>query len=94
MEVQRKELTAETVETFDFGDKVVKEFAIKNFTTGNILVCLGDFDEDTSVKIPSMFAENLFDNFNEEIANYTTKTYSKVTVKAEVAGEVEVQCIQ
>lgn len=93
MQVKRINATIGAVTEFNF-DVLAKEFVVKNFTDSNILACLGDFDENKAVKIPSMFLEVISNNFNKDITNYTTKLYNKVTIKAESAGEVEVRCIE
>lgn len=92
MKVKRINVNANEITEFNF-DVFAKEFAVKNFTGGNILACLGDFDENKAVKIPTTFIELIFDNFIE-FGEYTNKRYNKVTIKAEEAGEVEVRCIE
>lgn len=93
MQVKRINVNKDEVTEFNF-NVLAKEFAVKNFTTGSILACLGDFDENKAVKIPAMFLECIFNSFNEDITKYTTKLYNKVTVKAESEGEVEVRCLE
>ena len=93
MQVKRINVNANEVTKFVF-DVWASSFFVKNFTDGAILVCLGDtFVENESIKIPANFAEEIENNFNEQVARYTTKQYTTVTVKAEKGGEVEVQCI-
>lgn len=100
MKVKRLNCDQNTITTFLFEpdtyeeEMVVNVFAVKNFTSGNILACIGDFDEGKAVKIPAMFAEKIFDNFCEDITRYTTKSSNRVTIKAEEGGEVEVRCIE
>lgn len=93
MEVKRINTNKDEVTEFNF-DVLASEFAIKNFTDSNILVCLGDFDENKTVKVPSMFLEIVSNNFNKDITNYTTKLYKKITVKSEAGGEVEIRCLK
>lgn len=93
MQVKRVNINKNEVTEFNF-DVLASEFAVKNFTDSNILVCLGNFDEEKAVKIPSMFLEVISNNFNKDITNYTTKLYNKITVKAECGGEVEVRCLK
>lgn len=93
MKVKRINVNANEIKEFVF-DVWASSFFIKNFSEGAIFVCLGDtFAEDESIKIPANFAEQIENNFNEQVARYTTKQYTTVTVKAEKDGEVEVQCI-
>lgn len=94
MKVKRLNVNASEVTKFVF-DVLASSFFIKNFTDGAILVCLGDtFEESESIKIPANFAEEIENNFYEQVAKYTTKQYTTVTIKAEKTGEVEVQCIK
>ena len=93
MKVKRLNVNANETVKFVF-DVWASSFFVKNFTDGAIFVCLGDaFVEDESIKIPANFAEQIENNFNEQVARYTTKQYTTVTIKAEKDGEVEVQCI-
>lgn len=93
MKVKRLNVNANETVKFVF-DVWASSFFVKNFTDGAILICLGDiFVESESIKIPANFAEEIENNFNEQVAKYTTKQYTTVTVKAEKTGEVEVQCI-
>lgn len=93
MKVKRLNVNANETVKFVF-DVWASSFFIKNFTDGAIFVCLGDtFAESESIKIPANFAEEIENNFNEQVAKYTTKQYTTVTIKAEKGGEVEVQCI-
>lgn len=93
MKVKRINVNASEIKKFVF-DVWASSFFVKNFTDGAIFVCLGDtFAEDESIKIPANFAEQIENNFNDQVARYTTKQYTTVTIKAEKDGEVEVQCI-
>ena len=93
MKVKRLNVNANETVKFVF-DVWASSFFIKNLADGSILVCLGDTSvESESIKIPANFAEEIENNFNEQVAKYTTKQYTTVTVKAEKGGEVEVQCI-
>lgn len=86
--VQRKTLTANTVEPFTFS-VIGYEFCVKNLTTGSILVSCGTaFNENKSITIPSNYAHNIYSE-----KRYGSETgINKLFVKAEESGDVEIYC--
>lgn len=90
MKILRKDFTNET-KTFEF-DVNVSEFLVKNLTDEDILVCFGnEFDENTSICIPSYTSQIITENLRRDTAEYL---HNSVIVKATGEGEVEVQCLE
>lgn len=92
MDVKRLNLSAGVVTNFDF-NKENARFLVKNLSDSDILVCMGDFDTLKSIKIASGFYEVISDRTNEDTGVRIEKSYSKLTIKSENGGEVEVRCL-
>lgn len=92
MDVKRLNLSAGVVTNFDF-NKENARFLVKNLSDSDILVCMGDFDTSKSIKIASGFYEVISDRTNEDTGVRIEKSYSKLTIKSENGGEVEVRCL-
>lgn len=92
MDVKRLSLSAGVVTDFDF-NKDSACFLVKNFSDSDIWVCMGDFDTSRSIKIASGCFEVVSDRTNEDTGIRIEKTYTKLTIKSENGGEVEVRCL-
>lgn len=92
MDVKRINLSAGVVTDFDF-NKVNARFLVKNLSNSDILVCMGDFDASNSIKICSECFEIVSDRTNEDLGFRNEKSYTKLTIKSEGGGEVEVRCL-
>lgn len=90
-DVVRKDCLAGEKTAFEF-DLYSAAFRVKNFTTGCVLACLGEWDELQSVMIGNGIAETIVSNPEFEkgmIRDLTNKVY----IQAEKSGCVEVQQI-
>ena len=84
----RKTCTAGEITEFSF-DNSAKEYRVKNFTEGDILVThKNEFIESEASKIKSMHGED----FNVNELEYQAKRLT-VSIKAEQTGEVEVSLV-
>ena len=84
----RKTCTAGEITTFKF-DSSAKEYRVKNFTEGDILVThKNEFVESEASKIKPLHGED----FNVNELEYQAKRLI-VKVKAEQTGEVEVSLV-
>lgn len=88
-DVQQKTLTAGTEETFTMQLKRSK-FLVKNFTSGNITVKLGN--NDSSSTIGAGMFEIVFNNV-EDVAGKGAEATNVVKVTASQAGNVEVASV-
>lgn len=87
MQLLRKNVVANTTTEFKF-DVSCTKFLVKNLTDDFIYACLGDeFDENSSSIILSGMSEYL--EINEKLENPTTS----ITIRAKVAGDIEVQAL-
>ena len=92
MDVKRLNLSAGVATDFIFG-KDCANFLVKNFSDSDILVCMGDFNTEKSIKVSSGWFEVIRDGTNESTGIRTEKSYNKLTIKYESGGEVEVRCL-
>lgn len=69
------------------------EILVKNFTGGDLLVCIEkeDFSENY-VKIPAMTAEKL--NYSEGYSTSKYHFFDDLYLKSVGGGEVEIRCIK
>lgn len=88
-DVQQKTLTAGTEETFTMQLKRSK-FLVKNFTSGDITVKLGN--NDSSSTIGAGMFEIVFNNV-EDVAGKGAEATNIVKVTASQAGNVEVASV-
>ena len=88
-DVQQKVMTAGGTETFKMALKR-SQFLVKNFTSGNINVKLGNNDAYSVIGAQSF--ERVFNNVDNKVSPSAEST-NKVTVTAEQAGLVEVSSI-
>ena len=88
--VIRKSLLSNTPTKFEFDIRGSK-FFVKNYTSNDIYVSLGDdLKQESSVKIESGYSQIVFINDNMSIENTT----NIVTVLSVSEGEVEIQCLK
>ena len=88
-DVQQKVMTAGGTETFIMALKR-SQFLVKNFTSGNINVRLGNNDSHSVIAAQSF--EIVFNNIDNKVSPSAEST-NEVTVTAEQAGLVEVSSI-
>ena len=88
-DVQQKTLTAGTEETFTMQLKRSK-FLVKNFTSGDITVKLGN--NDSSSTIGAGMFEIVFNNI-EDVAGKGAEATNIVKVTASQAGNIEVASV-
>lgn len=89
LDVVRQTCSAGENTTFSFRATSIR-YCVKNFTNAPILVCLGHWNDNQSVRIDAGMYEIIQTNSEPEYGMARQAT-SKVIVKAEAAGEVEVQ---
>ena len=65
-------------------------YCVKNFTQGEILICLGKWDETQSVKLMPGTGEQIRSNPDPE-RGMTRSATADVIICAQITGEVEVQ---
>ena len=87
----RQTIESNVDKIFDFNGIHGDEFLVKNFTDGDILVCVGtEFDQNNSVKILSKSWQLIpnadFDGLKDGLNLFI--------VKGSVGGEVEIQCVK
>ena len=69
------------------------EILVKNFTSGDLLVCIEEEDFDNNyVRIPAMMGEAL----SECSTHSSTRSYffDDLYLKSDVGGEVEIRCLK
>lgn len=89
--VLRQTIESNVEKIFNFHNIHGDEFLVKNFTDGDILVCVGhEFDQDNSVKILSKSWQLIpnadFDGLKDGLNLFM--------IKGSAAGEVEIQCVK
>ena len=90
MKVKHLNLTAGAVVTAEFEVKS-SAFLVKNFTGGDIKVCLGEGMTENYVTIPS----KSFEVIEKAFVSSATEAYTdKVTIEASMEGNVEIRAIQ
>ena len=92
LKIIRKTLTADEVTEFDLGQPSY-EVIVKNMTTGDIYLYIGEsaesFSTDKAVKIQANMGQLIFEN-----NIYKTEfSFNKLYVKSIDGGEVEIQVI-
>lgn len=89
LDVVRQTCSAGENTIFSFRATAIR-FCVKNFTGSPVLVCVGHWDDNQSIKIAAGMYEMIQTNSEPEhgMARQATAT---VIIKAETSGEVEVQ---